>query len=107
MINNIFLRSLLIIFALISICSAIIVQDNNNSLAQVEQIENVYVFILSKPKNQYERLGTVTKNFALTGSNREMIEGLISKAKNEYSQCQGIIISGYIFDKCEVVKFKN
>lgn len=75
-------------------------------LGIVTNIDGIYVYILSVPNTDYERIGTVEKHFAMTGSNNEMITALVKKAKKEFSQCQAIIFTGYVFDKCEVIKFK-
>lgn len=81
--------------------------QQTQQLAILTPVDGIYVYILSVPNIEYERIGTVEKHFAMTGSNIEMIKALVAKAKKEFSQCQAIIFTGYIFDKCEVIKFKN
>lgn len=74
--------------------------------ANVQQIKGISVFILSTPKSEYEYLGTVSKHFAWTGGNDEMIKGLIDKAKKNYPTAQGIVFSSLDFEKGELIKFK-
>lgn len=74
--------------------------------ANVQQIKGISIFILSTPKSEYEYLGTVSKHFAWTGGNDEMIKGLIDKAKKNYPTAQGIVFSSLDFEKGELIKFK-
>ncbi len=97
---------LLIIAPAISNVSRIQI-DHNKNTAIVNQIDNIYVFINCVPSSEYERIGMVAKHFAVTGGNTEMINGLVKKAKKEYSQAEGIIFTSFDFEKCEVIKFKK
>lgn len=81
-------------------------EQQETRTAHVEQINGISIFILSTPVGEYERLGTVSKHFALTGSNKEMINGLVKKAVKDYSQAQGLIFNSLDFEKAEVIKFK-
>lgn len=74
--------------------------------ANVSQIKGISIFIMCTPANEYEFIGTVKKSFAWSGSNDEMINGLVEKAKKQYPTCQGIVFNTLDFEKCEAIKFK-
>jgi len=80
--------------------------DNKKTLANVKQDNGLYVFIESTPANEYETLGTVKKSIALTGSAREMVRKLCSRAKDDYPQAEGIIFDDLSLDHATVIKFK-
>ena len=85
----------------------IIVIDPDKTGAVVEQIKGVSVFILSVPKEKYNYLGTVKKSFAISGSNDEMINGIVSKAKKEYPECDAVLFNTLEFERGDVIKFKQ
>lgn len=76
------------------------------STAEVQSYENILVFTDSKPVMDYEYLGTVKITFAR--SHNDSRDGLIKKAKSEFPDAEGIIITvrpGQS-DKADVIKFK-
>lgn len=81
--------------------------SNDNSLASADQVEGYYIFILSKPKQQTEYLGSVKKSFALEGKPEEMLRGIIKKVKKEYPKADGIVFSSIDMDKADAIKFKE
>jgi hypothetical protein len=74
--------------------------------AEVQSYENILVFTDSRPVMEYEYLGTVKITFAK--SHNDSRDGLIKKAKSEFPNAEGIIITvrpGQA-DKADVIKFK-
>lgn len=82
----------------------------DNNLAEVEQIQGFYVFIDSKPVQEYEYLGTVKSSMNLISSQYQSIrDALIKKARKEHPSGNGIIFhfSNGGTDKADVIKFKE
>ena len=78
----------------------------DKSTATVDQMQGLYVFIQSKPKADFEYLGTVKKSIALTGKPQEMLNSMVKKVKNDYPQADGIIFTSVDMYKADAVKFK-
>ena len=80
----------------------------DNGMANVEQIEGIYVFMLSKPVGKYEYMGTVEKKgIVMSGKPEEMLNIMIKKAKKEYPQCQAIVFTKVDMYKADCIKFKE
>lgn len=90
-----------------SLVTTAFVASADKGLCKAEQREGYYIFILSKPIAEYEFLGTVKKNIALTGQPNEMINGILKKVKKEYPKADGIIFTSADFEKAEAIKFKD
>lgn len=78
----------------------------DKSTGTVDQMEGLYVFIQSKPKADFEYLGTVKKTLAWTGKPEEMLNSMLKKVKNDYPQADGIVFTSVAMDKADAVKFK-
>ncbi len=81
--------------------------SNDNSLASVEQKEGYYIFLLSKPVQKTEYLGSVKKGMALSGEPEEMLNSIIKKVKKEYPKADAIIFTSIDMSKADAVKFKE
>lgn len=101
-----------------------------DDFAQVSQIQNIYVFLESRPANKYTSLGTfqgdnaiemlqsigigkekfgnVLLNMLNTGNQNlnlyEVINKMVEGTKEKYPEASGIIFSDRL-KKCEVIKF--
>jgi hypothetical protein len=80
------------------------------STAEVQRIQNIYMFTDATPVMEYEYLGTVKVSISLFGSGQyqDIRDKLIRKAKKDYPKAEGII---FIFkdggvDRADVIKFK-
>ena len=80
-------------------------QEDKKPLANVEQVEGIYIFLLSKPVTPTEYLGSVKVGSTITGN---PLNVLIRKCKKEYPQAEALIISDPDLQKAkaDAVKFK-
>ena len=107
------MKRILLAFTLLA--SIVVSAQNNKASATAEQFQGIFVFVDSKPQNEYEFLGTVGKGsswgkaFGLQGSEyTDRRDKLVKAAKKEYPQAEGIILhlreGGK--DEADVIKFK-
>lgn len=75
--------------------------------ATVDQKEEIYIFICSKPTAEYEYLGSVKKTLAWSGQPDEMLNSMIKKVKKEYPKAEGIIFTSIAMDKADAIQFKD
>jgi len=81
--------------------------EQDPSAAKVDQVEGIYVFMLSKPTAAYETLGSIEKKgIVASGKPSEMLQLMVKKAKKEYPTTQGIIFTATDMYKADCVKFK-
>lgn len=81
----------------------------NNSTADVERIEGLYIFTDSKPVKEHEYLGTVDYKVGWGGTQYTQVrDKLIKRAKKEYPKADAVIISlnSGQADKADVIIFK-
>lgn len=94
----------------IAAASFAVVQQEKN-LAQVEQIQGLYVFVKSKPVNEYEFLGSVKPGAMGNHEFDNLLQMTIKKAKKEYPQADAILFDGSINQThntiVSVIKFKE
>jgi hypothetical protein len=79
------------------------------STADVDQIQGLYIFVDSKPVMDYEYLGTVKSTVSLgDGQYTGVRDRIIKKAKKDYPEADGIIITFKTggTDKGDAIKFK-
>lgn len=79
--------------------------DKTNATVNTEQ--GVSVFIMSKPTQAHDYLGTVKVKLTLSGSPTELFNQAIKKLKKEYPQADGIVFSNIELDKADAIKFKD
>jgi hypothetical protein len=79
------------------------------SLAEVEQMEGIYVFVDSRPVREFDHLGTAKIGVSF-GSPQyaQLRDRLISKVKKEFPNADGVILhfSAGGVDKADAIKFK-
>lgn len=80
--------------------------DNNKALGSVEQKEGIYIFILSKPVQEAQYLGSVKKGMAWTGQPEEMLNSMMKKMKKEYPSADALVFTTIGMDKADAYKFK-
>ena len=87
--------------------SAYKIISTNNSSANVEQQQGLYLFMFSKPTSEYEYLGSVKKSIAWTGQPTEMLNSMIKKIKRDFPLADGVIFTSADMDKADAIKFKE
>lgn len=97
----------LVLMAAVTILLTAFTVSSDKGTAKVEQVEGMYIFMLSKPTAEYEYLGTVKKSLAWTGKPEEMLNSIVKKVKKEYPKADGIIFTTIAMDKADAVKFKE
>lgn len=90
-----------------SLCLTNTLTPNDKAQATVEQKQGLYIFICSKPSNEFEYLGSVKKSFAWTGGPSEMLESMIKKVKKEFPKSDGIVFTSIDMDKADAIQFKK
>lgn len=85
--------------------------EANNSTAEVEQMQGLYIFSDSKPVKEYEYLGSVKSNTGGFGSPQYtgVRDRLIKNAKKKYPNGEGLILNLKTgsADLADVIKFKE
>ena len=79
------------------------------NLAEVNQVQGVYIFVDSKPSMEYEYLGTVEmKGSWGSGQYQDVRDKLLKKLKAKFSQAEGAIFNFHDggTDKVDAIKFK-
>lgn len=83
--------------------------EPKKSTGEVEQFQDLYIFVDSKPVMEYEYLGTVKSTLSLGDSQYTGVrDRIIKKVKKDYPQADAIIItfkSGGS-DEADAIKFK-
>ena len=75
--------------------------------AEVNQSNGVYIFVQSRPVQEYDVLGTVEKHgIVWNGSPREMFKTIIRRAKRDYPECEGVIFDNLQLNHASCIKFK-
>ena len=74
--------------------------------ATTERIEGLYVFIHSKPKAEYDYLGSIKKVVVLNSEPEGMLNAMLRKLKKEYPTADGIIFTSMNMEKADAIKFK-
>lgn len=95
--------------ALISLFSFKTLYDARKNTAEVEQMEGLFIFVDSKPVQEYEFLGTEKITIGLgSGQYTDIRNKLIKKVKKEYPTADGVLIhfSNGGTDKADAIKFK-
>ncbi len=96
-------------FVLTSFAFSIVNFNQTKSTAQVESIQELYIFTDSKPLSEYEVLGNVGTTFFVASTQYEKIRNnLIKQTKKKYPHAEGIILklNHKGVDMCEAIKFK-
>ncbi len=101
------MKKLFPIIALSAIALFAFKQTTNKATANVEQRQGIYVFVLAKPANDYQVLGTVKRGFSISGKPTEVIDAQIKKVLKEFPQANGIIYSSLDLDRANVVRIKD
>jgi len=105
--RRIFKGLLIAVFLLLMyflLMSAGIIPEGKSSSAEVNQIDGLYIFIESKPTNEYKFLGSEKKSITWTGSGKESIRGVIKKIKKNFPEADGVIFESIDLDKGDAIK---
>lgn len=100
---------LILTSAIICTSAVIIVREvNETKSATIEKTNGLYIFINSKPAQEYEELGEVkTPGIVVSVKAGPMLDILISKTNKNYKTADGIICNTENnFEKAKVIKFK-
>jgi hypothetical protein len=85
------MKKILIFGVLLSVLAFSTVETGNN-IAKVRQSSGMYIFVDSKPVNEYQIVGVVKARVGFNGVGYEDIkEKLVDKAKKMYPHAEGII----------------
>lgn len=78
------------------------------STAEATQVQGLYIFTDCKPISDYEYLGTVSISVSMSSQYNDVRNSLIKKAKKEYPNSTGIIISLATgsTDRADIIRFK-
>lgn len=80
------------------------------SIAKVQKIQGVYIFIKSEPQMEYEILGSMKGPTFGSHEFDELLDGVIKKQKKEFPQADGILFDGSIKQThnttVTIIKFK-
>lgn len=97
---------LLIALLVVAIGVVSFTQQNPKALAEVQQMQGLYVFTDSKPLAEYEYMGTVkTGPMVVSAKHRAIMGTLLENARKEYPEGNGIILSEDYFS-ADVIRFK-
>ena len=75
-------------------------------LAKPDEVEGYKIFLMSKPVDDYEKLGYLKIGMSWSGKPKELINTLLKKAKKDYPTGDAILISNIEMDEAMVIKFK-
>jgi hypothetical protein len=82
--------------------------DAKNSTAEVESMNNVLLFVSSKPVQQYDYLGTVEiSGVVLSKEYEAIVPKIVEKALKKYPNAQGLVFKEGKVYKADVIKFKQ
>lgn len=76
------------------------------NVAEVNQVQGVFLFMMSKPLHEYDYLGSTKIKVVWTGQPEEMINITLKKLKKDYPTADGLIFTTMNMDQADVVKFK-
>lgn len=82
------------------------VQSNDHSLANAQQVEGIYIFILCKPVAEYEYQGTLKSGMTMSGKPDELVNNIVKQCKKKFPSADGIIFSDATLEKADCIKFK-
>jgi len=101
-------KKIVILSFVIIITTAFVVQTTTDrSIAQAEQQQGIYIFMLSKPAAAYDYQGSIKKTLAWTGQPAEMLNSMIKKCKKDFPTANGIIFTSIDMGKADCIKFKE
>jgi hypothetical protein len=104
------MKKVLIITVLLLTIFFIEAQTNilpKKNIAEVNQVQGVYLFIMSKPVREYTYLGSTKIKVVWTGDPVEMINVTLKKLKKDYPTADGIIFTTMQMNQGDVIKFKD
>jgi len=81
--------------------------DDKKSFAEVEQIRGLYVFIHSKPKSDFQYLGSYTPFIVPTKNAGPIIDHMIKKGKELYPQANAIVFTDDELGRVDLIQIKE
>jgi hypothetical protein len=77
------------------------------SMAEVEQVQGLYIFSDSKPLREYKYLGTVKVTTGWSGQYQPLRDKLIKKGREDFKEADGMILHlvNMGTDKADLIKF--
>jgi len=97
---------LLAVFTVGLLLSSFSVTDNENeSYAEVDKVDGIYIFHFCEPIKEYDYLGTISLKVVWSNSPDKLISVMTKKSKNMYPNGEGIIISDDM-GSFQVIRFK-
>lgn len=95
-----------IIISTLFLAASIQNYEPRKSTAEVDQIQGVYVFIHSKPVQEYEYLGTFNPSVVPSKHARSIINYMIKKGKEKFPTADAVIFKDDELGSVDLVKFK-
>ena len=89
------MKNILITIITISLLSFTLVSVNTESTvtAKPNQEQGIYIFMDSKPMNEYEYLGSIKLKVLMTGKYSEAKNAFLKKIKKDYPNANGALIT--------------
>ena len=100
--------TLICFIAVLGLTSAVSKFVTTKGTATVNQVQGMYIYIQSKPAQEYDYLGNVSSAGVVKSYKEDdMIEHMIKRAKDKYSTADALIfISGENLCKVDAIKLK-
>lgn len=81
-------------------------ESNDHSLAKVNQVQGVFIFIQSTPVAEYSYQGTIKSGVTWSGKPDEIFNSVVKSAHKKFPDCDGIIFTDASLEKADCIKFK-
>jgi len=96
---------LLAVFTVGLLLSSSVTDNQNESYAEVDKVDGIYIFHFCEPIKEYDYLGTISLKVVWSNSPDKLISVMTKKCKNMYPNGEGIIISDDM-GSFQIIRFK-
>ena len=101
------MKKFLFILALVPILLVSFKLAIDKTSATVSTEQGVSIFIMSKPTQPNEYLGTVKVGVTWSSKPEEQLSNILKKLKKEYPTADGIVFTSIDMQKADAIKFKE
>ena len=99
---------ILLCIALLTLAGFMVVDlTSDKSLANVNQVQGVYLFVQCKPVNEYTFQGNIKSGLTMSGKPDELFNNVVKQAKKKFPDCDAIIFTDATLEKADCIKFKS
>jgi len=81
--------------------------EPNNSTAEVEKIQGLYIYFASKPVSENEYLGTIKVKWTSNSDSDTRLNAAIKKCKSDFPEADAIVFPYIDFQRADAIKFKK